>query len=365
MSTFQHTPLHSWHVSHGAKMTEFAGWDMPLHYGSILAEHAAVRQHGGVFDISHMTRIRVSGSDRTELLDALLPFNVKGQEVNSVGYSFFCDERGGIIDDITLYKADDYFLVVANGVNRKPVNEWLKKHREKYSVEIEDVTESLCMVAFQGPMAQSILQGMTLGELGAIRYYHFAVMQSCGARVLISRTGYTGEDGFEVYCGLLYVRNIWERILASGREAGVVPVGLGARDLLRLEAAMPLYGHELTLETTPLEAGLDKFVNFDKRAFLGRTALLHSTSSEFSRRLIGFEMLDNSVPRPKAQILFEGMPIGVATRAAFSPTLKKGIGMGYVDGVRATVGSAIEVEIHGKTHPARIVKRPFYRRPRA
>lgn len=358
------TPLYDWHVSHGAKMTEFAGWEMPLHYGSILNEHQAVRNRAGIFDICHMSRFRVTGSERDEYLDSLLPLNIKKLQRSQVGYSFFCNDRGGILDDVTIYKSEDYTLVVANASNHDKILEYLKSNRGEFSVEIEDVTESLCMIAFQGPMSVDILQTITLGDLKSMKYYTFSIMQASGARVLVSRTGYTGEDGFEMYCGSMYVRPLWERILAMGKEGGVVPVGLGARDLLRLEAAMPLYGHELDEETTPTEAGLDRFIDFGKRKFIGRTAMSHSSSSEFSRRLVCFQMLDNSIPRADAPILVDGMPIGRATSGAFSPSLKIGIGMGYVDTIKSLPGTKLEVEVHGKPHPAEVVKRPFYRRPK-
>jgi len=345
-------------------MTEFAGWEMPLHYGSILSEHEAVRKRAGLFDICHMCRIRVTGADREGFLDQLLPLSLDTLSVNQVGYSFFCNERGGILDDVTIYKAEDYVLVVANAANREKIAAWLQGHRDDFEVEIEDVTDSLCMLAFQGPLAVDILQPLTTGDLRKLRYYTFAALQVSGSRALVSRTGYTGEDGVELYCGAVYFNSLWERIHALGKEAGALAVGLGARDLLRLEASMPLYGQELTEETTPIEAGLERFVDLEKRKFVGRTAMVHSTTSEFSRRLICFQMLDNSIPRAEAPLLVEGMPIGVVTSGAFSPSLKKGIGMGYVDTLKSKPGTMIEVEVHRKPHPAQIVKRPFYRRPK-
>ncbi len=358
------TPLYSWHVAAGARMTDFAGWTMPLHYGSILAEHQASRTSAGLFDLCHMTRVRIAGRDAGAFLDLLLPLNIGELKENAVAYSFFCDDRGGIIDDITLYKTEDYYMVVANASNRAEVLKWLREHKENFSVEIEDVTESLCMLALQGPIAEQLLEPLTVGSLSSIKYYHFALLQIGGARALISRTGYTGEDGFEIYCGSLYFRPIWERILEIGRHVGVVPVGLGARDLLRLEAAMPLYGHELTRDVTPIEAGLDKFISFEKKNFIGRTSMMHSSSSEFARRLVGFEMLDQAIPRAGVEIAFNSMPIGVATSGAFSPSLKRGIGMGYVDALKTTPGTEIDIIVRGTPHPARIAKRPFYRRPK-
>lgn len=359
------TPLYQWHVDHGAKMTAFAGWEMPLHYGSILAEHKATRSAAGIFDLCHMARIRLQGEEREAFLDSLLPLSITRLRNGQVGYSFFCEERGGVIDDVTLYRADDFTMIVANGINRNAVLEWLEKHKGQHKVAIEDATESLGMIAIQGPLAQSILQSLTTQDLQQIPYYHFGLFPVAGSRALVSRTGYTGEDGFEVYCGRMYLAALWERLIEAGRSPGLMPVGLGARDLLRLEAGMPLYGHELSLMTTPLEAGLEKFVDFEKRQFIGKRSLMHSSSTEFSRRLIGFAMMDSSIPRAEASIHFNELPIGVVTSGAFSPTLGRGIGMGYIDAIKADPGTLISIDIRGKTHPAQIVKRPFYRRPKA
>ncbi len=358
------TPLHDWHVERGAKMTEFAGWKMPLHYGSILAEHEATRKRATLFDLCHMTRVRITGADTAAFLETLLPLDTAKLEEGQVAYSFLCQENGGIIDDVTLYKSEDYYLLVANAANHEPVLRWLQTHRGGARVELEDLTDSMCMLAIQGPLAEAILQPLCQINLSLMKYYHFFVLALTGARALVSRTGYTGEDGFEIYCGRAYFQTLWDRLLQAGAPAGLIPAGLGARDLLRLEAAMPLYGHELSLDTTPIEAGLEKFVDFDNRNFLARAALFHSTSSEFSRRLICFEMLDRAIPRADAPIEFEAIPIGRVTSGAFSPSLQKGIGMGYVDAIRAAPGSNISIEIRGALHPARIVKRPFYRRPK-
>lgn len=366
MADLHKTPLNARHIELGAKMVPFAGWEMPLHYGSILAEHEMIRKRAGIFDLCHMTRVRLRGDDAVAFLDRLLPLDMLKLEKNRVGYSFLCDERGGIIDDVTVYKADDYILLVANGVNRVPVLDWLRGHVEgKMDVEIEDVTDSMCMIAIQGPMSESLFQTMTLGDLKSIKYYHFGILQASGARILVSRTGYTGEDGFEIYCGLMYLKPIWEKFIALGKAANCGPAGLGARDILRLEAAMPLYGHELTLDTTPSMAGLDKFVDYNKREFIGRTSMMHSTNSEFSQRLICFTMLDGSIPRAEAPISYEGMTIGRVTSGGFSPSLKVGIGMGYVDAIKGEPGTILDIEIHNKPHKAKVIKRPFYRRPKA
>jgi aminomethyltransferase len=361
----KHTPLYDWHVARRARMVEFAGWDMPLYYSTILDEHNAVRTAAGLFDTSHMARFVVTGAEREAFLDALLPLDLKALALGTVGYSFFCNRQGGVLDDVTVYKAEDHLMVVANAANRDKIAAWLQGHRDGFNATVEDASDRLAMIAFQGPKAEAILQGLVDGDLSAIPYYHFAVLPVAGARTVVSRTGYTGEDGFELYCGAGYARATWEALMTAAEPEGAKPAGLGARDLLRLEAAMPLYGHELTEEITPIQAGLKRFVHLDKSEFIGREALAAAVAAgPPDRRLAGFRMLDNSIPRAESRLMSDGVSVGTVTSGAFSPALEKGIGMAYVDTSHATPGTRIEVEIRGKPHPAEIVKRPFYRRPK-
>ncbi len=359
------TPLHDWHVARRARMVEFAGWDMPLYYTTILDEHDAVRTAAGLFDTSHMARFVVTGAEREAFLDALLPLDLKSLDPGAVGYSFFCNRHGGVLDDVTVYKAEDHLMVVSNAANRDKIAAWLQGHRDGFNAAVDDASDRLAMMAFQGPQAETLLQGFVDGDLSAIPYYHFAILPVAGAKTVVSRTGYTGEDGFELYCGAEYARATWEALMTGAEPEGAKPSGLGARDLLRLEAAMPLYGHELTEETNPIQAGLKRFVHLDKGDFIGREALAAAVAAgKPDRRLAGFRMLDNSIPRAESRLMIDGLPVGTVTSGAFSPAIGKGIGIGYVDALHGAPGTRIEVELRGKSHPAEIVKRPFYRRPK-
>lgn len=362
MEAIRRTPLYAWHVEHHAKMTVFSGWEMPLYYTSITAEHQAVRNKAGVFDLCHMGRIRIKGKDSVKFLQYMTTNDIEELPIGKVHYAFICNPQGGIVDDVTVYKAEEYCLVVTNAVNRDAVLSWLLQNRGKYAVEIEDAGFGLGMISIQGPKAQDILQKLTQGSLSDVGYYEFVVTQVTHAKAIVSRTGYTGEEGFELYFGALYTAQVWEKLLQIGAPEGLVPIGLGARDTLRLEACMPLFGNDLTNSTSPLEAGMTKFVRLDKKAFIGKDALVNSTNTELSKRLVAFQMLDRSVPRKGCEIRYHDNTIGNVTSGTFSPTLQKGIAMGYVDNMHSKVGSSILIMIKGKPHPAEIVKRPFYKR---
>jgi len=356
------TPLHDWHLKHNAKLVDFANWEMPLNYESIIEEHSTVRTRAGLFDVSHMGRIRIKGPDRVAFAQHLTTNDIESLPEYRVQYSFLCNPQGGIIDDITVYKAEEYIIIVCNASNREKVLNWLNSHKGKYSIIIGDETFSLSMLSFQGPIAELVLQGITMASLSEIKFYHFAVGLIKGVKVLISRTGYTGEDGFEIYLGMLYANAIWERILEAGRARGVKPIGLGARDTLRVEACLPLYGNEIDEYTTPLEIGFGKFVKFEKDDFIGKKALLHSTSSEFTRSLIAFEMLGNGIPRKGYEILFDGVPIGNVCSGIYSPTFRKGVGLGFVDEYKAKIGTPIQVRHSERIYDAVIRQRPLYKR---
>jgi aminomethyltransferase len=358
------TLLYNWHVEHKAKMIEFAGWEMPLYYTSIRDEHLQVRNYAGIFDLCHMGRIRIRGKDRIEFLQMMATNDLQELAENQVQYSFVCNRQGGVIDDITIYRALDYLMLVVNAINREVAIAWLNQHKSGYEIEIEDATLPLCMLSLQGPNSESILQEIVdRTDLSSLRYYHFVVAVVEGAKALVSRTGYTGEDGFEIFVGALYAKSVWDNLLRAGKPYGLVPIGLGARDTLRLEACMPLYGNELTTFTSPLEAGLERFVKFNKRAnFIGKAPLVHSTNTEFTKRLVAFQMLDGSIPRKGCAVVADEIPIGNVTSGTYSPTLRKGIGMGYIDQFKAQVGKTMQVVIHDRPHPAVIVSRPFYKR---
>lgn len=344
-------------------MVEFAGWEMPLTYSTIMEEHQVVRNFAGIFDLNHMGRMRVSGRDSTRFLHYVSTNDVESLEVGQVQYNLLCNKQGGVIDDITVYRTEDYYLLVVNACNTEIVLSWLNQQRPQFGdVTIEDISISLGMIAIQGPQAEAILQPFVSDNLAKIKYYHFSSMGIEGVRAIVSRTGYTGEDGFEIYLSAISIPGIWRRLLQAAKDKGLMPVGLGARDTLRLEACYPLYGNELNNFTTPLEAGLGKFVKLEKSDFIGKKALLHSTTSEFARRLVAFEMLDNSVPRKDCPVVMNETQIGKVTSGTFSPTLRKGIGMAYVPQYKSIPGTEISIVINNKNHPGVIVNKPFYKR---
>jgi len=357
------TPLTRWHQQHGARMTDFHDWLMPLQYTSITDEHLAVRKAAGLFDLCHMGRIRLSGPDRMEFAQRMTTADVAAMDEGQVDYGFLCNREGGIVDDITIYRASDFVLLVVNGANRLKVFDWLKNNQADGAVVIEDIGGALGMIAIQGPRAEAIVQEETKYALRTIRYYHFALADLSGVEMLVSRTGYTGEDGFELYMDAAHCLVVWEALLRRGKRDGLVCVGLGARDTLRLEAAMPLYGNELNDSISPFEAGLGKFVALAKPAFMGREALLER-SKQVAKRLVCLVMKERAVPRTGYRVFAGEMPIGEVTSGTFSPTLSQGIAMAYVDIAHAKEGTALAVEIRGKKCPAHIIRRPFYSRKR-
>lgn len=358
------TPIHNWHIKNKARMVEYAGWEMPMNFTSIIEEHNAVREHAGLFDVCHMGRLRVKGPDRIQFMNYICTNDIETLGEGKVQYSFLCNADGGIIDDITVYKSEEYILIICNAINRERVVDWLNANKRYFNVFIEDETASLSMIAIQGPAAEFILQEITTPALNTIKYYNFTLAQVKGAKALISRTGYTGEDGFEIYLGMLYINPIWEKLIEIGKSKGLKPIGLGARDTLRVEACLPLYGNEMDDYTTPIEIGFDRFVKFQKRDFMGRKGLLHSTSSEFSKRLVAFEMVDKGIPRKDFQIYKNDVLIGKVTSGIFSPTLNRGVGMGFIDQLSAKVGTNIEIRHESRRYEAVIAARPLYKRRR-
>ncbi|MBN1901660.1 glycine cleavage system aminomethyltransferase GcvT [Candidatus Sumerlaeota bacterium] len=356
------TLLNSWHKEHKGRMVEFADWEMPLVYTSISEEHNIVRQKAGLFDLSHMGRIRVKGPDRMRYLQRLFTNDLSELVDGGIHYGFFCNPQGGVMDDVTIYKAEDYLMAVVNACNQAKILNWMKTNSSGFNVDIEDTSISILMLAIQGPLSVEIMNELADADFSALKKYRFTVRQIYRAKAVVSRTGYTGEDGFEIYCGSMYLPALWDRFLDVGYDRGLRPIGLGARDTLRTEACMPLYGNELDEHTTPVEAGLEKFIKFSKPDFIGKQALTLASQAEFSRKLICFEMLDKAVPRHGQTVTFEGEPIGRVTTGTFSPTFKKGVGMAYVDQVKSTPDTPVEIEIHDKLFKAVIRPRPLYKR---
>lgn len=358
------TPLYARHRELGARMIEFGGWEMPVQYSGILEEHRAVRERAGLFDVSHMGEIEVTGDEALPFLRRLLTNEPANLTVGQAQYTLMCLPTGGVIDDLIAYRlGDNRYLLIVNAANIEKDYAWLRDHVTG-RVHVTNLSDEKGLLALQGPRAVDILTPLSTADLATLRYYHIVEAQVAGIPAFVSRTGYTGEDGFEILVDASQVVALWDALLDAGRDHGLLPAGLGARDTLRLEAALPLYGHELTEEINPLEAGLERFVKLEKETFIGRDALLATRKEGLRRKLIGFEMVGRGIARQGYEILHEGQPVGVVTSGTYAPFLEKAIGMGFVPVELSPPGTAIEVRVRQRTVPARVVKRPFYKRPR-
>ncbi len=358
------TPLYERHLELGARMIEFGGWEMPVQYSGILEEHRAVREKAGLFDVSHMGEIQVSGKDALSFLRYMLTNDPANLAIGQAQYTFLCLPTGGVIDDLITYRLGetDYMLVV-NAANIEKDHAWLADHATD-NVTVTNVSDAKGLLSLQGPRAVDILRPLTDVDLSQLAYYHATTGQVTGIPTFIARTGYTGEDGFELMVDTAYVVELWDTLLEVGHQHGLIPVGLGARDTLRLEAAMPLYGHELDENINPLEAGLDRFVKLDKEDFIGREALLAIKEKGPTRRLVGFEMMGRGIARQGYEIRHGDRSVGVVTSGTYAPYLNKAIGMGFVSAELTKPGTRLEIVIRRKPIPAQVVKRPFYKRRR-
>lgn len=356
------TPLYDLHRKLGARIVDFHGWEMPVQYTSIVEEHHAVRQRAGLFDISHMGRIEVVGPDRVEFLERLVSIDVARQPLGRVRYAVVCNEAGGILDDICVFAGKDRFLLVVNASNRGKILDWLRGHAGALQVTIQDRSGATGMVALQGPRSREIFEKCGWGEFCSLGYYRTREGTLWGFPSTVSRTGYTGEDGFEMIVESARLLEVTERLLETGRPLGLEPAGLGARDTLRLEAGMPLYGHELDETVNPIEAGLEWVVAWGKSNFFGKDALAAIRRNGCGRKRIGFVLGSKRIAREGYPMLAGGRQIGRVTSGTFSPTLEKPIGMGYVESSFAEPGRSFQVDIRGKPESATCVEMPFYRR---
>ena len=355
-----HTACFDWHVAHGGRMVEFAGWEMPVQYSTITQEHHAVRKAVGLFDIAHMGRLQFTGADACRFLDYLLTNNVAQLNVGRICYALVTNKAGGILDDVLVSRFAEYYLMVVNASNRLKILEWIEQQRSGFDVTVDDLTAERFMLAIQGPRAVDILNPLVDADISQLKYYSGAEVSVLDQAAVVSRTGYTGEDGFEVILPTASGPKLWESLLEAGQ--GVLPAGLGCRDTLRLEAAMPLYGHELSESIDPFTAGLSFAVKLASGDFLGKDALRAAKADSDCRQRVGLELSGRRIARKEA-VLFSGdEEIGHVTSGTFSPTLEKSIAMGYVPPGYSDPGTEFEVDIRGKRHPATVVKLPFYRR---
>ena len=354
------TPLYPFHVRAGARMVPFGGWEMPVQYTGIIEEHRIVRRAVGLFDVSHMGEFEFRGPDALRILQTITTNDVASLEVGQVQYSLMCLPDGGIVDDLTLYRIKrDEFLVTVNAANIDKDWAWVEEHL-RGDVKAENVSDITALFAVQGPRAEAVVGRLTGADLTAIGYYRFVKGRVAGAESYISRTGYTGEDGFEIYCYAREAERVWEALLDAGKQDGIVPIGLGARDTLRLEMKYALYGNDIDRTTNPIEAGLGWVVKPGKGDFIGRDAILKVSSEGPRRKLVGFEMVDRAVSRHGYRILRDGREIGVVTSGSYGPSVDRFIGVGYVGADSSAIGTEIQVEVRGAPHAARIVRTPFY-----
>lgn len=366
MSGLRRTPLFEAHRALGARIVPFAGFEMPVHYTSILLEHAAVRTAAGLFDVSHMGEIHLSGPGAVAFVERLVSCPVASLAPGRIRYGLLCNEEGGVVDDVTVYRlaADRLFLCV-NASNIEKDYRWIVRHAPD-DARVEDRSDRFGLLALQGPVAATVLGRLTDLAVGAMKRFTFVEGAVAGASALVSRTGYTGSDGFEIYLDAGETERVFHALLDAGKPLGLVPCGLGARDTLRLEAALPLYGHELDDTTSPLEAGLDRFVKRAQGGFLGAEAIERRAAQPATRRLAGFVVEGRGVARAEHPIVHGGARVGVVTSGAPSPTLGKPIGLGYVPPALATPGTEIEIAITGgareRAVAARIVETPFWKK---
>ncbi len=358
--TLRRTSLFDAHVSLGARIVPFAGWEMPVQYpAGISAEHKAVREACGLFDVSHMGEVIVSGPDAMAFVNHVTSNDVAALAVGQIQYSTLLTERGTIVDDLLVYRYPDHLFLVINAGNRDADIAHLRAHIGAFDCTMEDVSDSYALLAVQGPNAPAIVQRFTSTPLGEMKYYRFADGEVAGVPAIISRTGYTGELGFELYVPWEQARTVWDALMATGE---VTPCGLGARDTLRLEAGMALYGHELNIDTTPLEAGLAWLVKLGKTDFLGKDVLVHQHTDGLDRKLVGFTFDERAIPRSGMPVWYGDLPSGTVCSGTMSPTLGMPIGTCYLPAAAAVEGTVFAVDIRGKHVPARVVPLPFYKR---
>jgi len=355
------TPLYEKHNELGGKIIDFGGWALPVQYTGIIEEHEQVRKAAGLFDVSHMGEIIIKGQDAEIFIQNLVTNNIIGAKEHRIIYSPMCYSDGGVVDDLLIYKySEQHYLLIVNASNTDKDYDWIIQNA-KGQVEILNMSDRYAQFALQGPKAEIILQKLTDTPLAEIGFFRFKPdVRLDGVEAIVSRTGYTGEDGFEIYMNSESAVYLWEKILQVGKDEGLVPVGLGARDTLRFEAALTLYGHEISPEISPLEAGLGKFVKLEKDDFIGKEELVKQHEQGLKRNLVGFEMIDRGIPRNGYDVQIDGRKVGFVTSGSFSPSLGKNIGMALVESDINAEGAELDIVIRNKAVKAKTVKTPFY-----
>ncbi|MBM7562963.1 glycine cleavage system aminomethyltransferase GcvT [Fusibacter tunisiensis] len=363
METVRKTALFEAHEALGGKVIDFAGWALPVQYEGIIEEHEAVRKAAGMFDVSHMGEVEVKGPGAFDFVQNLVTNDVATLEDNQILYAMMCYEDGGVVDDLLVYKfASDHYYLVINASNVDKDFAWMQEQAKGYDMSLENISSQVSELAIQGPIAQEILQKVVDVDLADIKFFYCNRNVTIeGAKCLVSRTGYTGEDGFEVYTDNESILKVWNAIMKVGEPMGLKPAGLGARDTLRFEATLPLYGNEIDKDITPLEAGLGFFVKLTKENFIGKEALAKQKADGLPRKTVGFEM-EKGIPRHGYEVVVGEDVIGLVTTGYFSPTLKKNIGLALIDAKYGEMGSEIGIKVRKKVFPATIVSKRFYQK---
>jgi aminomethyltransferase len=350
------------HQKYSGKIIDFSGWALPVQYSDIQKEHEAVRNSAGLFDVSHMGEVEITGPQSFDFVQNLITNDLSTLNNNQTLYTFMCYPDGGIVDDLIVYKYnDEHFLLVINAANIEKDYQWMLDNKEDYNFSIANNSNEISQIAIQGPKAETILQKLTNVNLEEIKFFHFVdEIKIAGAECLVSRTGYTGEDGFEIYTLNKNAEKLWEAMMESGKEYGILPAGLGCRDTLRFEAALPLYGNELSKEITPLEAGLSFFVKLNKENFIGKDALAKQKEEGLQRKIVGFELIGKGIPRHGYEVYSNDEKIGVVTTGYLSPTVGKSLGLALIDIKYTELETDIQVKIRKKFVDAKVISKKFY-----
>jgi aminomethyltransferase len=358
------TPLFDRHSALGGKIIDFGGWALPVQFTGIVEEHHRVRSAAGLFDVSHMGEIDVRGEDSVAFVNYLVTNDVTKLVDKQVMYTLMCYPDGGVVDDLLVYRySDDHIYLVVNASNTDKDFEWISEHVGSFKVKVENLSPKIAQLALQGPLGEKILQKLTKFDLSTIKFFYFEPEVIVdGVPCIVSRTGYTGEDGFEIYCSPADAPKLWDAILEAGKPEGVLPIGLGARDTLRFEAKLPLYGHEIDKDITPVEAVLTYFVHLDKPDFIGKDALAKQKAAGAPRKLVGFKMVDRGVARAHMDIYVGDRKVGHVTTGTYAPTIDANVGHALIASDVAKVGQIIEVDVRGRKLKAEVVKTPFYKR---
>ena len=361
------TPLHQWHVEQNGRMVDFAGWSMPVQYSSIIDEHRQTRQAIGMFDVSHMGRLYFTGNNVDVFLDGLTTRRVANVECGKIRYSLMTNQSGGILDDVLVYHLPDingqpFHMMVVNASNRSKIVDWIESQKGDSNIEFQDRTTETAMIAVQGPKANQAVGELSEADPDSLAYYTGTTTNLCGAEAILTRTGYTGEDGCEIICDAEHAHKIWSEIADAAKPVGGGASGLASRDTLRLEAGMPLYGHELSESINPAQTGLGFAIQFKDRDFIGRNSILTAKKDKTLPVRVGLKLEGRRAARQDCPVLLDDQAIGSVTSGTYAPTLEASLSMAYVDPKHAQVGTEVIVDIRGKSHPATIVELPFYTR---